>query len=151
MKKFVSLTLIAVVALAFSACKKSTTDPNNNNNNNNVSALTATVNGNMWTSITLTGTNQSGIIAITAINLSGSAIGMEIPTATTGMHSIDGLTTNVTYTNGQVTYLASSGTIIIASYENNIIKGTFQCSLVNTKNPIDKMDVSNGLFSVTLQ
>ena len=139
--------LIPVALIGFS-CTKKTLNPISTSTN----AMSASVNGASWTANSFS-TITSPAFAIVGIRSSdGAQVEVTVPTGTTpGTYSINSLQYfDVTYTPNQsgnaTTYFGRSGTIVISSYSNNVMVGTFSASCTDATNTYTAT-VTNGNFT----
>ena len=117
------------------------------------STMSATFNGTAWTAASVTGGASSGTMAITGTNSNSTQILIEMPTTVTaGTYSPD-LTGSyhVLYTaSASDPYYISSGSIVVTSNANNIIKGTFSGTMTDVMGS-STMTCTNGAFSAKYQ
>jgi hypothetical protein len=136
-----------LAVFGFSCARKTTTQPAPPSN-----ALTATVDGTAWSANTFSPSTVTGsALGFVGIKTSdGSQVEVTVPnTVTPGTYQINPFQYfNVTYTNGSGsdTYFGRTGTIVISSYSNNVMKGTFACTATNSSNT-NSVSITNGSFT----
>jgi len=116
-------------------------------------SMSATIGNTFWTASAVFALNSSGIIAIGGDDPDGSAIEIEVPSATVaGTYSVtsSGYNYTVTYSNKATVNSMTNGTIVITSNANKTISGTFSGTLTNAGTGFT-VPVSNGSFTATYQ
>jgi len=151
-KKFSILFSAAILAIGlFSSCTKKTVTPASTNTTVTPS-MTAIVNGVAWAASDVTGLQNSGAVQIMGtLTSADQEMVIQMMASTPGTYTVDGLTTlfSYYYTNNGVTtvYQGNSGTIVVTSYTNGVIKGTYSGTATATSNVSDKVTVTNGTFT----
>ena len=117
---------------------------------NTTSTLSATINGSLWTPITVSGSFSSGLVQI--VGSAGiSTFEVYITSTSPGTYQLNKSSKSmIAYIQIQPrnTYSSTSGSIVVTSYSNNIMIGTFQGYCLNSVTTQDSVSVTNGAFSV---
>lgn len=148
MKKLFIFLFFSVLwmALFIFSAKNNATPPATNT----TSTLSATLNGSLWTPITVSGSVSSGFVKI--VGSAGiSTFEVYITSTSPGTYQLNKSSKSmITYIQIQPrnTYSSASGSIVVASYSNNVIVGTFQGSCMNVTGGKDSVSVTKGSFSV---
>src|ERR1017187_6355312 len=149
---FISFLSVLCMALLVSCAKKNTT-PAGNNNNSYTSTFTATINGSHYTATAVSGIIRSGVVSIVSAN-AGDSIGFNILLTYTspGTYQLNNSINpgQLVYINNKTsnTYHSTSGNIVVTSYANNVMIGTFQGYCLNTGAAQDSVSVTNGAFNI---
>ena len=111
--------------------------------------LIATINGAPWTGTNVSASDDSKIITILATAADGTKLSMGLDSyVKVGTYSITETGKyNLQYNTKTNLYQANSGSIVVTSYENKIIKGTFSASAPNFSNPSDVKSITGGSFT----
>ncbi len=152
MRSIFRLWVISIPGIVLSSsCAKPNTTPGNTNTNPFISA---TVNGTSVTSTTVAAAYANGILqAEGAISTAGS---LEISTDSTAPATYTVTSTSINgfeYSkDGNTAYRSSpGGTLVIKSYSNKTLTGTFQGWAKNVTGGSDSVNITNGAFNIKLQ
>ncbi len=155
-KQLSFIILSAFVLIFFVGCSKKTATPSNKTNVQQYSFY-ATINGTLWGTDSVSAIkytdSQSGMVTILILaeNTDGSSIVVGVPENTTpGSYDINKTSLyGVSYKGPLGAYLASSGKIVITSNKNNIVAGTFDCTMAPDPSGNSKgtLTITNGGFN----
>lgn len=142
MKRLILSVLLAGLTGFFFSCAKKNNPPNNSPSN----AMTASISGTAWTAKTLNPVANAVDITVTGTASDGSYMEMVMPPtvkAGTYTFSQSGDYT-FQYSNTVTSFLVNSGTLVITSYSNKVMVGTFTASV--TGGGITK-SITSGSFT----
>ena len=111
--------------------------------------ISATISGTSWSESTLKATNTNGLDSIKGIrNSDSSAIMLLFPSGPKAGDTLKlGSVNTIEYINGNISYIAISGSIVITSTSITAISGTFQ-GTVEDFNTSNKITINEGIFAV---
>jgi hypothetical protein len=150
-KKLSRLSLIALMAAAFfaSCAKPASPDPAPVNN---TPALKATIDGTAFAATTVSAQMNQGLVNIGGPDASNNSIVLMFPSKSPGTYTLtsSGGTNEgaIICSKNGTSYYSSSGSIVVTSYANSIIKGTFQ-GIVESMSG-GKSTITNGTFTANL-
>ena len=155
MKHIRNLTLTFIGAtMLFISCAKTNTNPTNSNNNpSSTNSFSVSLNGLLWTAKADSGqllgadvANVYGIKGSSVIYLSLNSLSPGTYTLTSGGQ------TSVNYSpDGIGLFKSDSGSVVITSYSDSIVKGNFQGRLTNGTNTGYIYKMTNGKFTTRLK
>ena len=153
-KNILRLSFFSILGLAFLAsCAKNNNTATGNNNNNNTynPTLTATIGGSAWAPTSVSAGAVSGIVEIISKISGGTSFQVVFAYTSPGTYQLYKSTNSyIAYVNGQTStsYMSTSGSIVVTSYSNHVMIGTFQGYCLNLSTVTDSISVTNGKFNV---
>jgi hypothetical protein len=149
-KNLFKLSFLAVLGITLLAsCAKKTTAPPSNN-----PAMSATVNGTSWTAANVAASLNSGSVLVSGASAgSYPNLGLIISSTAPGTYQLSSTGNNgILYSkDANNSYASTSGSIVVTSYSNNIISGTFSGSCTNMSGGSDVLTITNGSFTAKVQ
>ena len=143
MKKLIIFCVLSI-GLLMSCTKKPDNKPAS------TAPMSATINGTAWTAASVTGKNKTGDVEVAGTASDGSEMGLKMTTTAPGTYTVDATNTAILYSkNASTNYVAVSGTIVISSFSNGVMTGTFSGSAPNLTNSSDVAAITTGSFTVT--
>jgi len=146
-------SLLLINGLLSSCTKVDTTKVTNAINNVASSSLTANISSASWSADAASGVSKAGVILISGAQTNGTSLQITMPaTITPGSYAFGvGTAYNLAYSKNQATnYVAGSGSLVISSFADSTIAGTFSGSMANPLVSTDTLSVTSGKFSVKL-
>ena len=137
--------------MMLASCAKN--NPNPANSNNTSPYMTASLNGLAWTakadSGQLSGSDNATVFGDDGI----STIYLKLGSLSAGTYTLtSGSQTSINYSPDNIgLFTSDSGSVVINSYSNNIMQGTFQGRLTNGSNTGYIYKFTNGKFIAKLQ